>query len=148
MARSEKEFIHNFFGMHREMERLLHETFHSGSRPSGADPGYWSPPTDVCETPEEYVVRMEIAGLDLGNLHVTFEGDCLIVEGQRCDAACVENAICHQVEIPYGHFRRVIAISREIDQAAIGAHYADGFLTVRLPRSGVSRRRTLDIEVE
>ncbi len=147
MARSQKEFIRNFLGMHRQMERLLDEAFHSG-RPSSSDPSWWSPLADVYETSEGFLVRMEIGGLDLDRLHVTFDDGCLTVEGSRHDIACVERAVCHQMEIPYGRFRRVLAISRDIDPAGIAAHYADGLLTVRLPRSDASGRRTLRIEAE
>ncbi len=149
MAWSEKEFIRSFLGMHRQMERVLDETFRHGSRPPAGDPSSWSPPADVYETAEGFLVRLEIGGLDLENLHVTFDDGCLTVEGRRCDLGCTESVVCHQMEIPYGPFRRELAISRDVDAAGITAHYADGLLTIRLPRSGGgSGRRKVRIEAE
>ncbi len=148
MARSEKEFVRNLLGMHRQMERLLNEAVRQGG-PSSFGHVSWIPPADVFETRDGFLVRIEAAGLDPAGLRVTFEDGRLTVEGSRGDEECCERVACHQMEIPYGSFRRVFILTRDLDAGKAEAHYADGFLTIRLVRSDAgTRRNKIRIKVE
>lgn len=147
MARFEKEFVRNFLGMHRQLENLLNETMR-GERRHGSSQAAWNPPADVFETEDGFLVRLDIAGLDLDNLDVMYEDGELTVEGMRFDTSDEGRIACHQMEIPYGRFRRSFAIGRSVDADGITAYYNDGFLTIRLPKSEPGGRRKVDIEVE
>jgi HSP20 family protein len=134
--------------MQREMERFMNEALHYGTRSCFAGDPCWSPPADVFETEEGFLVKFEVAGLDLGRLEVVFEDGRLTLSGTRSDAHEEARVVCHQMEIPYGCFRRTLAISRDVDGDAVTAHYADGFLTIRLPRSDPSGPRKVRIDPE
>jgi HSP20 family protein len=103
---------------------------------------------DVFETENSYVVKVEVAGLDLDNLNVTFEDGHLIVSGSRHDSCPETKVTCHQMEIPYGHFKRTMFISRNVDWDGITASYVGGFLEIRLPRAQAARRKKVKIDVE
>ena len=148
MAHHEKEFVRNFLGMHRQMERFLNDVFHYGSRPSFTGHQAWIPPVDVFETEDSFIVKVELAGLDLDNLDVTFEDAQLTIEGARHDACSEPRVVCHQMEIPYGYFRRTIPLSRGIDGESITAGYVAGFLAIRLPKARPSGHKKVQIKVE
>jgi HSP20 family protein len=93
----------------------------------------WSPPTDVYETGTEYVVRVEIAGIEDKDLEISFENGILIVSGVRPDFA--ERRAYHQMEIHFGKFSTAIGIPGAVDLDSSVAEYKDGFLSVRMPKA-------------
>jgi len=102
---------------------------------SGASEGLtWSPPTDIYETGQAYIVVMEIAGLAREAIRISFLHDMLTVTGERSDEAKPESVRYSQMEINYGSFQKEIHFPNPIDRAGISAHYREGFLKVVLPK--------------
>ena len=95
----------------------------------------WSPPTDVFETDEGGLVRVEIAGMSDGELELTFRDGRLVIDGQRRDPLAERGRACSLKEIASGRFRVDLDIPWQVDVAHIRAAYVDGFLTVALPRA-------------
>lgn len=107
----------------------------------------WSPPTDVFETKSEVVIKMEIAGVRKEGLEVSIKGDTLIIEGKRQDLYPAGKINFQQMEINYGHFRRVIRFSRPFESDKIKASYKEGFLIIEVPKI-LSRNISQTIPVE
>ena len=93
----------------------------------------WSPPTDVYETEEVYIVRMEIAGVREEDFEVTFENDTLLIMGSRSDLS--ERRAYHQMEIRFGKFATAVSLAGPVNVDGALAEYKDGFLTVTLPKA-------------
>ncbi len=93
----------------------------------------WSPPTDLIETEQAYVVRVEVAGMRHQDFNVLLENSFLTVSGTRPDTP--ERRAYHQMEVRFGEFSTVVAIPGPVDDENASAEYEDGFLTVRLPKS-------------
>jgi HSP20 family protein len=99
--------------------------------------GAWSPPTDVYETVSEYVVRVEIAGMKEEQFEIFMEDNVLFVRGNRSDIP--ERRAYQQMEIRFGKFETAVGIPGAIDLDSARADYAEGFLTVVLPKSKPSQ---------
>lgn len=93
----------------------------------------WRPPTDVYETDDQIIVKVEIAGMNEDDFQVAFADRTLIISGQRRDP--VGKLIYQNMEIRYGEFRTEVRFERPLDEAAIEANYEAGFLFVRLPKA-------------
>jgi HSP20 family protein len=93
----------------------------------------WSPPTDVYETETEYVVWVEIAGIQDTDLEISYENGILIISGIRPDVS--ERRAYHQMEIHFGKFSTSIGVPGPVDLDKSVAEYKDGFLTVRMPKA-------------
>lgn len=104
-------------------------------------PGVWSPPTDLYETEDEYVVRVEIAGMREADFEVTLENEFLVISGIRPDV--LERRAYHQMEIRFGKFSTAIAIPGPVEVERSMAEYEDGFLTVRLRKA-----RPIQVKIE
>jgi HSP20 family protein len=91
----------------------------------------WSPPTDAYETEEDYVVRLEMAGMREDDFEVVLENNTLLISGSRLDLP--ERRAYHQMEIRFGKFSTAINIPGPINAEAAVAEYKDGFLIVKLP---------------
>ena len=99
----------------------------------------WSPPTDLFEAGEAFVVRVEIAGMQEDDFDVSIENDILTVSGSRPDPA--ERRAFHQMEIRFGKFATTVALPSHVDVERARAEYKDGFLTVSLPRANPDQTR-------
>ena len=93
----------------------------------------WRPPTDVYETDDCVVVKVEIAGMDEQDFTISLSANKLVVSGVRRDPAAKLGY--QQMEILYGHFETAVHLPRAIDVDKIEATYQNGFLNVRLPRA-------------
>jgi HSP20 family protein len=96
-------------------------------------PNVWHPPTDVYETDEKIVIRVEIAGMREGEVSVNFDHHLLSINGSRPEVS--EKRAFHQMEIFFGEFSTDIEIPVAIDTDHIQAEYQDGFLRVFLPKA-------------
>jgi HSP20 family protein len=94
----------------------------------------WSPPTDLYETENAYVVRVEIAGMHRRDFSVTLENNFLTVSATRHDTP--ERRAYHQMEVRFGEFSTVVALPGVVNAETSSAEYEDGFLIVTLPKAG------------
>lgn len=96
-------------------------------------PHSWRPPTDIYETDDRYIVRVEIAGMKESEFAVTVDENTITIRGVRSDSA--GKRAYHQMEIHFGEFAIEIEFPNRVDIAGVDAAYEDGFLTVSLPKS-------------
>ncbi len=92
----------------------------------------WSPPTDMYETEDAYIVRVEIAGMLEADFTVSVEGSFLVVSGSRPDVQ--ERRAYHQMEIRCGKFNSAISLPGPVDFENTSAEYEDGFFVVIMPK--------------
>ena len=93
----------------------------------------WNPPTDVYETEDGFVIRVEIAGLRDADFEVAIENHILKINGQRTDSN--ERRAYHQMEIRFGKFEIAVEIPVPVEIERALAEYKDGFLKVQLPKA-------------
>ena len=105
--------------------------------------GLWSPPTDVYETENNYVVRVEIAGMRDEDFEITIENNFLMISGSRPDIP--ERRAYQQMEIRFGKFETVVGIPGPLDFESSHAEYIEGFLTVTMPKA---KPNQIEIEEE
>jgi HSP20 family protein len=93
----------------------------------------WRPPTDLYETEENFIIRVEIAGISENDLNVVINGNLLCISGIRQDIP--EAHAYHQMEIHFGEFRTEVEIPSLISKENIQAEYQNGFLWVTLHKA-------------
>ena len=94
----------------------------------------WEPATDIYERARDVVVVVELPGCDGDRIQVTVERHVLHIKGIRARRVPEGARGVQQLEIPHGAFERTIPLGPGFDHEGIEAVYADGFLTVTLPR--------------
>ena len=100
-------------------------------------PHSYRPPTDLFETEDRYIVRVEIAGMKDGEFSVLVENNVLSITGTRAESN--ERRAYHQMEIHFGDFSTEIELPVNVDVSQIKADYEDGFLWVYLPKAQPKR---------
>jgi len=93
----------------------------------------WRPPTDVYETEDKLIVRVEIPGMREDDFTIELNGRILSIRGVRQDLS--ERRAYHQMEIRFGEFIIEIELPFHIEVNQVEAVYNNGFLRVILPKA-------------
>jgi len=104
----------------------------------------WRPPTDVFETDEAVVVRIEVAGMSQSDFHISTNERLLVITGFRNDPS--PKVAYHQLEVRYGEFRVEVFLHWLIDHTRVQATYESGFLMVTLPRTQPRQIPVVDVD--
>ena len=102
----------------------------------------WVPPTDVFETEDQFVVQVEVAGVNQADLTVSLQDRRLIITGTRSDRGPSPRAY-QQMQVRFGDFGTEVELPAPIDENGIEASYVDGFLRVVLPKR---KPRQIDVQ--
>jgi len=119
--------------IHAEMLGLLGEPVTGQRWVAVRQHKIWRPPTDVYETDDCIVVKVEIAGMVEKDFSISLDAKRLIISGVRHDPAAKLGY--QQMEILYGQFETDVHLPRAVDEDKIEATYQNGFLSVRLPKA-------------
>ncbi|MCS6994729.1 MAG: Hsp20/alpha crystallin family protein [Anaerolineales bacterium] len=117
-----------------EKRRMLLETLGWQVR---IQPHVWSPPTDLFENEQHYIVRVEVAGMRRNDFSVVLQNNLLTISGTRPDTP--ERRAYHQMEVRFGEFSTTVALPGPVEAQKASAEYEDGFLTVTLPKASPSK---------
>src|SRR5690606_34766895 len=96
----------------------------------------WEPAVDIFDRAGDIVVVVELPGCDAEQFRVSVENNELIIKGVRSRRVPEGVRGVLQLEIPHGEFVRQIRLGPGFSRSRIKAEYADGFLTIVLPRRG------------
>jgi HSP20 family protein len=133
-----------------EMESAFDRLFPVSRRVKRALTGAieWSPAVDIYEKNESIIVKAEIPGINLKNLHVTVEKDVLTISGERRDEEEVREENFFKREREFGPFSRDIILPTAVDKEKVNASLKDGILAVELQKSGEFLKHEIEIEIQ
>ena len=103
-----------------------------GAKPSGR---LWYPAADVYQTPDGWLVKVELAGVSAEDIVIEVQGDALSIAGCRRDKSCAAGVSYQQMEITYSHFEKTLRFPASIEGAKVEHNYEDGLLYILLKSS-------------
>src|SRR5215212_11434581 len=113
----------------------------------GTDAPGWTPPVDLYETADEYVLTAELPGLTREQIDIHAEERRIVIRGAR-GAAPGRDIPCeqyHRVERGHGRFSRAFSLPESIEVGAVTADLKDGILTIVIPKSRDRGTRRIDV---
>ena len=108
----------------------------------------WVPALDFSETADRYVVKLDLPGVDPGELDISVVEDRLEISGEKKSEEKKEGEGWHRVERHYGSFRRAVQLPGAVDAAHAKAESSHGVLTVTLPKQEAAKTRKIDVRVK
>lgn len=107
----------------------------------------WTPPIDVYETDDRYVIAAEVPGLAQDQIELALEASRLTLRGRRVNrgATAADIVHFHQVERGHGAFSRTFDFADKIDVGGVTADLANGVLTVTLPKAPPPKARRIEV---
>lgn len=129
------DFLWPMSRLHQEMNRLFSDTLR-GFDEEGASGGEWtfSPVVDVEQHDDRYEITAELPGVTLNDINVEMNDDMLVISGSKERKKTTGEGEQRQSERIYGSFRRAFQLPDDAVEDRINARFADGVLTVTIPR--------------
>lgn len=106
----------------------------------------WSPAADISETDAEYLVRVDVPGIEPDKIDVRVEKGVLTVQGER-QTHIDNNGRYTRVERASGKFARQFRLPDVADDQSIEADYRHGVLTVQIAKKETSQPRQIEVRV-
>jgi HSP20 family protein len=127
------------------MRRMLDDVFGGlGWPPVPGERAGWSPPVDVEETDDAYVVEAELPSVKREDVNVELVGNDLRVTGEVRERE--RTGTLQRRTRRRGRFAYRVTLPTRVDADKIDAKLADGVLTVRIPKSERDQRRRIEIQ--
>ena len=107
----------------------------------------WVPALDFAETPEAYVVRAELPGVDPQEVEISIEDGRLEISGEKSAEQTEEKQGWFRVERSHGSFHRTVELPGAVDTGKVKAEAKHGVLTINLPKHEESKARKIPVQV-
>ena len=131
----------------REMNKLINNFFHSNNDENGVAAA-WTPAVDVIENDNEYIVRVELPGVNKNDLKITLESNVLTIAGEKKAEEEVKREDYHRIERTYGSLQRSFTLPTMVNADKIDTLFQDGILRVTLPKAEEARPRQIEVNVK
>jgi HSP20 family protein len=125
---------------HRDIDELFGRFF--GRNESSV--GSWVPRIETSRKDNDFVVRLDLPGVDPKDIEVRAEGNLLTITGERK----TEEKNSNYQETFYGKFERTLALPQGVEADKIGAHYEHGVLEIRVPIPAQLAGHKVPIQIE
>ncbi|MCX6887073.1 MAG: Hsp20/alpha crystallin family protein [Verrucomicrobia bacterium] len=138
------------FGRLNQLEQELGRLFGTplaAGQSAGMGMPAWAPAMDVQEDKDSVVVQVELPGMKREEIQVSLEDGTLTISGERKMEKPVEGVSVHHTERSYGLFERSVTLPTMVAADKVNAQYADGMLTVTLPKADEVKPRQISVKV-
>jgi HSP20 family protein len=106
--------------------------------------GYVAPSANIVANENEYVLELEMPGVDKQGLEVTVEGSELTVIGRR-KQDLPDGELLYSETPLLADYRRTFELGADVDTGKIRAEMNQGVLKLHLPRREDAKRRKVEI---
>jgi HSP20 family protein len=113
----------------------------------GAGDGLWTAPrTEVFEGDKDYIIRMDLPGVNRQDLEIEIENDTLTVKGRREPKSEEGYRPVRREQIGTISYRRSFDLVRQIDPESIQAQMQDGVLSITLAKHAQAMPRRIEVK--
>jgi HSP20 family protein len=133
--------------LREEMDAVFDRFFSRWPGPSEwglASQWFWD--VDVEDTDKEIVVRAEAPGFEAKDFDIQVSGNTLTIRAEHKVEAEGEQEGHRYTERRYGRYQRSIPLPAPVEAEKAAAHYRNGVLELRLPRTEEAQRRRIEVK--
>lgn len=121
----------------RQFDRLTQQVLGTAARPAAMAMDAW-------RDGNEFVVEVDLPGVDPGSIDVNVEQNVLTIRAERKDTLA-EGVELIAAERPHGIFSRQLLLGEALDVENVKAGYDGGVLTVRIPVAAKAQPRKIEV---
>ncbi|HEY1938165.1 MAG TPA: Hsp20/alpha crystallin family protein [Candidatus Angelobacter sp.] len=128
--------------------RELASFFENFTEPTGKDQlaaGNFVPPVDVYEDEQNLVLKLEVPGVNEGDINVSVENNTLTVQGERKFEKEEKEENFHRIERRYGSFLRTFRLPNTVDSEKVEASYDKGILKITMAKRAEAKPRQIKV---
>lgn len=131
-----------------DLQRSINQLFGTG-RSGGEDVALsaWTPPVDIFEGENEYVIKLELPEISREDVKVNLNDQTLSISGERKIENEEKRDGYHRIERSYGQFYRSFTLPPNVNTGAIDAQFKDGVLRLTLPKREEAKPKNIEVKV-
>jgi HSP20 family protein len=129
--------------LEERMRRLLEDSL-GGAAPLLNEVAAWSPPVDIEETDDAYVVEAELPGVKREDVNIEVVGNELSITGELKEKERV--GIVRRRTRRTGRFDYRVTLPASVQSDNVDAHLDKGVLTIRIPKAERAQRRKIEVK--
>ena len=126
------------------MEPSLSEGFFK--TPLWAETDAWIPAVELVEQDGEYILTVELPGVDKSDVDVSVDDSTLTLKGEKKTEKEEKKGRTHYRERHYGAFERSFTLPRNVDPTKIKAEFENGLVRVHLPKGTEAKARKVELK--
>ena len=107
----------------------------------------WAPTVDISETDNQYLIKVELPGVEKNDVKVSVHDGVLTIQGERQMEHEEQGKKFHRVERAYGRFARSFVLPENVDATKIDAAHKDGLLNVTLEKAAEAKPKAIEVKV-
>ena len=125
----------------RDLDRLF-----GAPQPTATDSGAWLPAVDVHEEDNQFLLHVDLPGVDPKTVEITSEQGVLTIRGKREEARREAREGYRRIERITGEFMRRFSLPETADVQNIKAKAAHGVLEVTVPKVAQVQPQRITVE--
>jgi len=137
----------DLMSLHRGINRLFDDEFRRVWPRNESLESYF-PATDVFETKDDYVFKLEVPGMSKDEVKVEFHENMLNISGEKKSSVDVQEDKYHRIESFSGSFNRSYTLPKNANQEKINATMKDGVLEIRVAKAEEKKAKSITIDVK
>ncbi len=131
-----------FGDIEKEFNRMLSQNLDS----SIIETSDWQPKVDIVEEAKQFVVKVDVPGVDPKNININLDRNTLIIKGEKESEHREKKDNFIRYERSKGSFYRRIMLPDMVDGDKIAATSKHGVLFVTIPKSDKSITRKIEVQ--
>jgi HSP20 family protein len=106
----------------------------------------WSPLADISEDKENYVLKLDLPGVNKEDVKISFSEGQLNISGERKQEKETKELKLHRVERVYGRYYRSFTLPGAIKEDKIEAEFKNGQLVITVPKADETKPKEIPIK--
>jgi HSP20 family protein len=102
--------------------------------------------TDISEDKDNYVLRLDLPGVNKEDVKISYSGGQLNISGERKQEKETKEFKFHRVERVYGKYFRSFALPGDIKDDKIDAEFKNGQLLITIPKADETKPKEISIK--
>jgi len=108
--------------------------------------GDWTPAVDIKEEDNQFLLYIDVPGVEAKDIDITTENDVLQIKGQRYAETKEECTGYKRIERTRGSFQRSFTLPDTADTDRISARNKNGVLEIMIPKHAQVQARKITVE--
>lgn len=134
--------------LRREMDHFFDDLVpYSWSKENGGKAmTTWNPSTDITEDDNEYIIKLDIPGMEKKDIGVHFHDGRVTITGERKLEEKEDKKDFIRRERYYGSFYRSFTLPEKVKEDKIEASFKEGVLKLTMPKAEVIKPKSITVK--
>lgn len=109
--------------------------------------GYRKAWIDARESEKEFIIAVELPGVDKKDIEVNVEDGALVIKVEKKSSEKEKTEDSYRYEASYAGFYRRVPLPENADAEKIDAEYKEGVLKLKIPKLGERKRKGKSVSI-